>query len=163
MKVLMFGWEFPPHISGGLGTASFGLTKGLAQFDDIEVLFVVPKVYGDEDDTAVEKIIGANEITIKRKHVNIHKTDKQIDISEVRSNLIPYSDPEEFWQLTQQRLSASTRFVQTDAQGKFRLPENMAPTFMKKLPITPLLQNTLVVNTNLMSFMPTIGWHTLPE
>ena len=21
MKVLMFGWEFPPHISGGLGTA----------------------------------------------------------------------------------------------------------------------------------------------
>ena len=96
MKVLMFGWEFPPHISGGLGTASFGLTKGLAQFDDIEVLFVVPKVYGDEDDTAVEKIIGANEITIKRKHVNIHKTDKQIDISEVRSNLIPYSDPEEF-------------------------------------------------------------------
>ena len=20
MKVLMFGWEFPPHISGGLGT-----------------------------------------------------------------------------------------------------------------------------------------------
>lgn len=32
----MFGWEFPPHISGGLGTACFGLTKGLASFDDIE-------------------------------------------------------------------------------------------------------------------------------
>ena len=28
MKVLMFGWEFPPHILGGLGTASYGLTKG---------------------------------------------------------------------------------------------------------------------------------------
>lgn len=27
MKVLMFGWEFPPHILGGLGTASYGLTK----------------------------------------------------------------------------------------------------------------------------------------
>ncbi|MCK9414068.1 MAG: glycosyltransferase family 4 protein [Prolixibacteraceae bacterium] len=118
MKVLMFGWEFPPHISGGLGTASFGLTKGLAQFDDIEVLFVVPKAYGDEDDTAVEKIIGANEITITRKHVNIHHLDKQIDVSEVRSNLVPYSDPEEFWQLTQKRLSASTRFVQTDVHGK---------------------------------------------
>ena len=24
----MFGWEFPPHIAGGLGTASYGLTKG---------------------------------------------------------------------------------------------------------------------------------------
>ena len=30
MKVLMFGWEFPPHILGGLGTASYGLTQGLA-------------------------------------------------------------------------------------------------------------------------------------
>ena len=27
MRVLMFGWEFPPHISGGLGTASYGLTN----------------------------------------------------------------------------------------------------------------------------------------
>ena len=28
MKVLMFGWEFPPHILGGLGTASYGLSHG---------------------------------------------------------------------------------------------------------------------------------------
>ena len=27
----MFGWEFPPHILGGLGTASYGLTKGMSQ------------------------------------------------------------------------------------------------------------------------------------
>ena len=25
----MFGWEYPPHILGGLGTASFGITEGL--------------------------------------------------------------------------------------------------------------------------------------
>ena len=30
MRVLMFGWEFPPHIAGGLGTACYGMTKGLA-------------------------------------------------------------------------------------------------------------------------------------
>jgi chloramphenicol O-acetyltransferase type A len=29
MKVLMFGWEFPPHISGGLGTACYGMTTDL--------------------------------------------------------------------------------------------------------------------------------------
>lgn len=29
MNVLMFGWEFPPFISSGLGTADAGLTKGL--------------------------------------------------------------------------------------------------------------------------------------
>ena len=51
MKVLMFGWEFPPHISGGLGTACYGLTKGLSGFKDVSVIFVVPKAYGDEDQT----------------------------------------------------------------------------------------------------------------
>ena len=29
MRVLMFGWEFPPHISGGLGTACFGIVNAL--------------------------------------------------------------------------------------------------------------------------------------
>ena len=42
IKVLMFGWEFPPHISGGLGTACLGLTKGLAK-NEVEVLFVMPR------------------------------------------------------------------------------------------------------------------------
>ena len=31
MKVLMFGWEFPPKIYGGLAVASYGITKGLSQ------------------------------------------------------------------------------------------------------------------------------------
>ena len=28
MKVLMFGWEYPPHVYGGLATANFGITEG---------------------------------------------------------------------------------------------------------------------------------------
>jgi len=31
MKVFMLGWEFPPFISGGLGTACYGLTKAMDQ------------------------------------------------------------------------------------------------------------------------------------
>ena len=40
MKVLMFGWEYPPHVYGGLATANFGIAEGLhAQPDtDITVL-----------------------------------------------------------------------------------------------------------------------------
>lgn len=45
MKVLMFGWEFPPHISGGLGTACFGLTKALVEQGD-EITFVLPHLPG---------------------------------------------------------------------------------------------------------------------
>jgi glycosyltransferase involved in cell wall biosynthesis len=42
MRVLMLGWEFPPFISGGLGTACFGLTKALSR-QNVEVLFVLPQ------------------------------------------------------------------------------------------------------------------------
>lgn len=62
MKVLMLGWEFPPHISGGLGTACFGLTQGLAH-SGVEVLFIVPKAYGDED-TRFVRILGANNVPV---------------------------------------------------------------------------------------------------
>ena len=31
MKVFMLGWEFPPSISGGLGTACYGLTKAMSK------------------------------------------------------------------------------------------------------------------------------------
>lgn len=41
MKVLMFGWEFPPHISGGLGTACYGLTHALLK-SGTRIRFVVP-------------------------------------------------------------------------------------------------------------------------
>jgi glycogen(starch) synthase len=47
MKVLMLGWEYPPHISGGLGTACAGLTAALAE-KGVDIHFVVPKVIGDE-------------------------------------------------------------------------------------------------------------------
>ncbi len=40
MKVLMFGWEFPPKIYGGLAVASYGITKGLSLQGDMETIFV---------------------------------------------------------------------------------------------------------------------------
>lgn len=64
MKVLMLGWEFPPHISGGLGTACLGLTRGLAHHD-VEVLFVVPRAFGDED-ARFAHVLGGNEIPVPR-------------------------------------------------------------------------------------------------
>jgi glycogen synthase len=41
MKVLMFTWEFPPLISGGLGTACYGIVKGLLK-QGVEVDLVLP-------------------------------------------------------------------------------------------------------------------------
>ena len=65
MKVLMFGWEFPPHISGGLGTACYGLTHSLGK-EEVDVLFVVPKLHGDEPAERVN-LINASSISIDSK------------------------------------------------------------------------------------------------
>ncbi|MCI0365945.1 MAG: glycosyltransferase [Phycisphaerales bacterium] len=43
MRVLMLGWEFPPFIAGGLGTACHGLTKAMSR-RGLDVTFVLPKV-----------------------------------------------------------------------------------------------------------------------
>lgn len=41
MKVLMLGWELPPHNSGGLGVACLNLSRALAK-EGAEIDFVVP-------------------------------------------------------------------------------------------------------------------------
>lgn len=50
MKILMLGWEYPPHIAGGLGTACQGLTGALSQ-RGVPIHFVVPQLFGDEQVT----------------------------------------------------------------------------------------------------------------
>lgn len=117
MKVLMFGWEFPPHISGGLGTACYGLTKGLTGFDDVSIIFVVPKAYGDEDQSTM-KLLGANEVPLTRKQIQFSNLQSKIDYYEVESGMIPYVDPEEFWKMTTKVVSENTKFVETNSDGK---------------------------------------------
>jgi glycosyltransferase involved in cell wall biosynthesis len=54
----MLGWEFPPYSTGGLGTACYGLTKGLSN-QGVNVTFVLPTL---KDNLQAEfvKLIGAN-------------------------------------------------------------------------------------------------------
>ena len=47
IEALMLGWEYPPHISGGLGTACEGLTRALAPLG-VRIDFVVPHLFGQE-------------------------------------------------------------------------------------------------------------------
>src|SRR3989344_4525101 len=57
MKVLMFGWEFPPYSSGGLGTACYGLTKSLSK-QGVSIAFVLP--YDSEVHDDFINLVSAN-------------------------------------------------------------------------------------------------------
>ena len=45
MKVLMFGWEYPLHVFGGLATANFGITQGLHAQGDVDITLCLPQIY----------------------------------------------------------------------------------------------------------------------
>lgn len=77
MKALMFGWEFPPHILGGLGTASYGLTKGMWECGDMEITFVIPKPFGDEE-RHFAQIIGASQTPVAWRDVNREYVESRI-------------------------------------------------------------------------------------
>lgn len=94
MRVLMFGWEFPPHIAGGLATACEGLVRGLAK-NDVDVLFVMPHASGDEDQSVV-KIINASDVAPMTRSGNVEDFLEKVKFIHIDSNLIPYADPEEF-------------------------------------------------------------------
>jgi len=95
MKVLMFGWEFPPNISGGLGTACLGITQALSTNPDIELTFVVPKAYGNEHVDRV-KLIGANEIDLIESKINVEELWGPHTFLSIKSGILPYVDPVEF-------------------------------------------------------------------
>lgn len=118
MKVLMFGWEFPPHILGGLGTASYGITKGLAAQPDTHITFCLPKPWGDEDKSFMN-IIGLSETPIVWRDVNYDY---------VKERLGNKMDPQLYFDL-RDHIYADFNYRLTDDLGCIefsgRYPENL--------------------------------------
>ena len=100
MTVLMFGWEFPPHIAGGLGTACEGIVKGLAH-NGVDVLFVMPSASGDEDQSCA-RIINASDVPVSNVCDSVSDFLDKVKFIKVDSNMTPYVDPEEYARAVEQ-------------------------------------------------------------
>ena len=90
----MFGWEFLPHIAGGLGTACEGIVKGLA-YNGVETLFVMPSASGDEDQSATT-IINASDVAVDTASSTVDEFLDKVKFVHIGTNMIPYVGPEEF-------------------------------------------------------------------
>jgi len=142
MRVLMFGWEFPPHIAGGLGTACYGLTKGMSYLPDLDVIFVVPKAYGDEDQSMI-KLVGANNVKVTERKLNLSHFKKKLDYIEVDSKLVPYVDPEEFWKLTKYEVSGIKKYVQVNENGRIDFTGKYGAELMQEIYNYAIVANVL--------------------
>lgn len=116
LRVLMFGWEFPPHISGGLGTACLGLTKGLAK-NGVRVLFVMPNASGDEDASAAQ-IINASDVEMMQSHSHLHSYWENVDFMKIQAQLVPYLSLEVYAQ--QARKAQQTQSQRISFNNKYQ-------------------------------------------
>jgi glycogen(starch) synthase len=101
MQILMFGWEFPPYISGGLGTACFGMTRALVERGH-RVTFVVPSLPGSDRPSHVA-LVAASDF-----HAGPGKASPAgLTVNRVDSPLTAYMAPEQYGALLEGSLLAS--------------------------------------------------------
>jgi glycosyltransferase involved in cell wall biosynthesis len=84
MRVLMFGWEFPPRVSGGLGVACEGLVRGLIELET-DVTLVLPRGY-PEGRSGRLRIVASERPRTERTVAG----DRSVRIRRIPSALRPY-------------------------------------------------------------------------
>ena len=109
MKVFMLGWEFPSFISGGLGTACYGLTKAMNQLG-LKVTFCLPKIVEDQYAEHVN-LLTPNSLT----STAITKIDELTNVTfrTINSPLQPYSTPDIYQQRIEETLKQKQQIRKT--------------------------------------------------
>jgi len=155
----MFGWEFPPHITGGLGTACFGLTRGLAK-KNVEVIFVVPKAFGDEDKSSI-RLVAAEDIDVSHTSIEMEEFWKKVQYLEISSNIVPYIDPEEFQKLLEQSEREKTLIKESTTTRKFKFSGKYGVNLMEEVTRYALIASNLALLKN-FDVIHAHDWLTYP-
>lgn len=128
MRPLMFGWEFPPFISGGLGTACFGLTRAMAKLG-MDIIFVVPRIRGERGHSHV-KLVSASDVPLaadEERDMLLRKLEFRI----IDSILKPYITDKEY-----EKLVVSSRLMKETAgeeEGCLELTGNYGPNLVDEV------------------------------
>ena len=127
----MFGWEFPPHIAGGLGTACEGIVKGLAH-NGVETLFVMPSASGDEDQSATT-ILNASDVEVQNVSTTVEEFINKTKYVYVDSSLVPYVDPEEYFSAIEEMKREGKLQTTVGFGQKFKFSGKYGATLMEEV------------------------------
>ncbi len=89
----MFGWEFPPHISGGLGTACYELTRTISRHGN-KITFVVPRAEKPARKSSVQ-LISAVGVPLPSSS-SVEEFFQSLNLQTADSILRPYLTEEEY-------------------------------------------------------------------
>jgi len=127
MRIFMLGWEFPPYISGGLGTACYGLTKAMSEIG-LDVTFVLPKTVDASHSSHVKLISPSENTPIETIEERVETQHfKNVTFKTITSQLSsPYETPEQYQEKVEEIIEVKKKHV-----NKYFVEES-APSENKK-------------------------------
>jgi glycosyltransferase involved in cell wall biosynthesis len=127
MRVFMLGWEFPPFISGGLGTACYGLTKAMSSIGT-DVIFVLPRPVSTPFSTHVRLVSPRTGSALASPSTEFRLDEfEHVTFRTVNAQLSPYRNVDEY----QKELAAKAA-----AQGGSATPDPAIAAALATLPAT---------------------------
>ncbi|MBS7289934.1 MAG: glycosyltransferase [Bacteroidales bacterium] len=139
----MFGWEFPPHIAGGLGTACEGIVKGLA-YNGVETLFVMPSASGDEDQSATT-IINASDVAVDTVSSSVDEFLDKVKFIHIDSNLVPYVNPDEFETIVEQERKRQVKDFKVQYGMKYKFSGKYGTNLMEEVARYAMVGGTIAL------------------
>src|SRR3954449_8869150 len=132
MRVFMLGWEFPPFISGGLGTACYGLTKAMSAIGT-DVMFVLPRPVSTPFSTHV-RLVSPRPGSALASPATEFRLDEfdHVTFRTVNAQLSPYNTSEDYTKQMEDRARATAERDIND--------DPVAPT--TKVPVPPAVTGT---------------------
>ena len=143
MTVLMFGWEFPPHIAGGLGTACEGIVKGLAH-NGVKSIFVMPSASGDEDQSATT-IINASDVAVDTVSTSVDEFLDRVKFVHIGTNMVPYVNPEEFSELVSSERKREVKDFRVQYGQKYRFSGKYGANLMEEVARYAMVGGTIAM------------------
>ena len=143
MRVLMFGWEFPPHIAGGLGTACEGIVKGLAH-NGVETLFVMPSASGDEDQSATT-IINASDVPVDMRSTSVDEFLDKVRFIHIGTNMVPYLDPQDFRDVVEQERRRQVKDFRIQYGQKYKFSGKYGADLMEEVARYAMVGGTIAL------------------
>lgn len=139
----MFGWEFPPHIAGGLGTACEGIVKGLA-YNGVETLFVMPSASGDEDQSATT-IINASDVAVDTVSTSISEYLDKVKFIHIGTNMVPYVNPDEFETLVEEERKRQVQDFKINYGVKYKFSGKYGSNLMEEVARYAMVGGTIAL------------------
>jgi glycosyltransferase involved in cell wall biosynthesis len=132
----------------------------MATIPGLDILFVVPRTYGDEDQSRVS-LLGAGDVSLDIRKLKEHEYLKDLSYIEINSNLLPYTSPEEYEKLVSQAEKEGKRLVETTLGGTLNFTGDYGANLFEEISNYAIVAGEIALNYD-FDIIHAHDWLTFP-